>query len=484
MKALITLATLALIAASGPTLTHAQTPGLNLANAGYTANDPAAAARAFQAALTAGGLSDAQARGVRLALSDVLSQTGDTSGRVAALAPLATEMSYAVQSRLAYGLDAAKRPAEAATAYAAAAGDAPTPQARIDMLRGRIFALSSLSQAAETMATVQTLATEQVLSRDDAINLAYISVKFSDDRLAQGFFARADTLQPLAGDLALDAAYSAQRVKDRDTTVRYPKRSLDGAATGDPSRRYQVRRGLADLSRRAGATASLFYDDTGSQTGRVPGAGSGNLQAGTEAYLRPLGYNNGRPVEVFVRAFETLDSRLGDPTGSETVQGWIGARIKPFASQNLIVEGSRLVSIGDRALDDWMVRAAWSSTSGLDLRPGSTATRMHQVYVDVAHLTDAGATFAVVDGRIGRSYQPGGGNLILAPFVGATLSYDSGLEREAALSAGPGVWLRLWIREDRYRAPLSYIDVALQYRVRLAGDRRAEGLFGNLSFAY
>ena len=109
---------------------------------------------------------------------------------------------------------------------------------------------------------------------------------------------------------------------------------------------------------------------------------------------------------------------------------------------------------------------------------------MHQVYVDVAHLTDAGATFAVVDGRIGRSYQPGGGNLILAPFVGATLSYDSGLEREAALSAGPGVWLRLWIREDRYRAPQSYIDVALQYRVRLAGDRRAEGLFGNLSFAY
>ena len=484
MRPLITLAALTLIAAIGATPTHAQTPGLNLANAGYTASDPAAAARAFQSALAAGGLSDAQARGVRLALSDALSRTGDPSGRVAALAPLATEMSYAVQSRLAYALDAAKRPTEAANAYAAAAEDAPTPEARIAMLRGRVFALSNLSQGAETLATVQKLATEQSLGRDDAINLAYISVKFSDDRLAQAFFARADTFQPLTGDLALDAAYSAQRVKDRDATVRYLKRSLDGAETGDPSRRYQVRRGLADLSRRAGATASLFYDDTGSQTGRVPGAGSGNLQAGTEAYFRPLGYNNGRPVDVFVRAFETLDSGRGDPTGSETVQGWIGARIKPFASQNLIVEGSRLVSIGDRALDDWMVRAAWSSTSGLDLNPGLAATRMHQIYVDVAHLTGAGATFAVVDGRIGRSYQTGGGNLILAPFVGATLSYDSGLKREAALSAGPGVWLRLWTREDRYRAPQSYIDIALQYRVRLAGDRRAEGLFGNLSFAY
>lgn len=484
MKPLITLAALTLITASGATPTHAQTPGLNLANAGYTASDPASAARAFQAALAAGGLSDAQARGVRLALSDALSQTGDTSGRVAALAPLATEASYAVQSRLAYALDAAKRPAEAASAYAAAAQDAQTSQARVDMLRGRVFALSNLSQGAETLATVQKLATEQGLNRDDAINLAYISVKFSDDRLAQGFFARADTLQPLAGDLALDAAYSAQRVKDRDATERYLKRSLDGEETGDPTRRYQVRRGLADLSRRAGATASLFYDETGSQAARVPGAGSGNLQVGTEAYFRPLGYNNGQPVEVFVRAFETLDSRRGDPTGSETVQGWIGARIKPFASQNLIFEGSRLVSIGARALDDWMVRAAWSTTSGLDLHPGIAATRMHQVYVDVAHLTDANATFAVVDGRIGRSYQPGGGSLILAPFVGATLSWDSSLAREAALGIGPGVWLRLWTRQDRYRAPQSYIDVALQYRVRLAGDRRAEGLFGNVSFTY
>ena len=484
MKPFFTLAVLVLIASSGTTPTRAQTPGLNLANAGYAARDPAAAARAFQAALAAGGLSDAQARGVRLALSDVLSQTGDASGRIAALAPLATEMSYAVQSRLAYGLDAARRPTEAATAYAAAAADAPNPQARVDMLRGRVFALSNLSQGAETLATVETLATEPGLSRDDAINLAFISVKFSDDRLAQGFFARADTLQPLAGDLALDAAYSAQRVKDRDATVRYLKLALGGEVTGDPSRRYQVRRGLADLSRRAGATAAMFYDDTGSQTGRIPGAGSGNLQAGAEAYFRPLGYNNGRPVEVFVRAFETLDSRRGDPTGSETVQGWIGARIKPFANQNLILEGSRLVSIGDRALDDWMVRAAWSTTSGLDLHPGRAIADMHQIYVDVAHLTGADATFAVVDGRIGRSYQPGGGSLILAPFVGATLSYDSGLAREAALGVGPGIWLRLWTRQDRYRAPQSYIDVALQYRMRLAGDRRAEGLFGNVSFTY
>lgn len=484
MKPLIALAALALMVASGAQPAVAQTSGLNLANAGYTAGDPASAARAFQAALLAGGLSDAQARGVRLSLSDALSQTGDTTGRLAALTPLATEMSYAVQSRLAYGLDAAKRPAEAAVAYGAAAEAAPAPEARITMLRGRLFALSSLSLGAETLATARQLAREPGLSRDDAITLGYTAVRFSDDRLARGFFARADALQPLTGAPALDAAYSAQRLGDQAQAVSYLKRSLDGAETGDATRRYQVRRELADLSRRAGAYASLFYDDTGSRTGRVPGAGSGNLQVGTEAYFRPLGYDSGRPVEVFVRAFETLNSRRGDPTGSETVQGWVGARIKPLASENLIVEGSRLVSIGDRALDDWMVRAAWSSTAGLDLHADRSTTRMHQLYVDVAHLTGAKATFAVADARIGRSYQPGGGALILAPFVGATLSYDSGLAREVAFSAGPGVWARLWTRQDRYRAPQSYIDLALQYRVRIAGDRRAEGIFGIFSLAY
>ncbi len=484
MRRLITSALLTLMVTSAATSICAQTPGLNLANAGYTASDPAKAALAFQAALAAGGLSDDQARGVRLSLSDALSQTGDAPGRLAALTPLAAEMSYAVQSRLAYAFDAAKRPTEAAVAYGAAAGVAPAPEARIAMLRGRLFALSNLSLGGETLATARQLALEPGLSRDDTINLGYIAVRFMDDRLAQGFFARADAFQPLAGALALDAAYSAQRLGDQALAVRYLKRSLDGPESGETTRRYQVRRELADLSRRAGAYASLFYDDTGARTGRVPGAGSGNLQAGTEAYIRPLGYNNGRPVEVFVRAFETLNSRRGDPTGSETVQGWVGARVKPLASQNLVLEGSRLVSIGSRALDDWMVRGAWSSTSGLDLHADRNATRMHQVYVDVAHLTGANATFAVADARIGRSYQPGGGPLILAPFVGATLAYDSGLRREAALSAGPGVWARLWTRQDRYRAPQSYIDLALQYRVRMAGDRRAEGIFGIFSLAY
>lgn len=466
----------------------AQTPGLDLANAGYAARDPAVAARAFAAAIEAGGLTNAQLRGVRLALSDALGAPGDAAARVAALEPLQFDTSYAVQSRLAYALDAANRREDSAKAYAAAAAapDVPSPDARSAMLRGRVYALSSLARSSETLATARELVDDAALTRDDASNLAYITARFGDDRLAQRFFARADTLQPVSGELALNAAYSARRAGDEGAALRYLRRAVDGGEAGSVGRQtlYGVRRELADLERRAGAYASVFYDDAGARSGRIPGAGSGNIQVGGEAYYRPLGYNEGRPLEVFVRAFQSLDSRRGDPTGSETLQGWIGGRYKPLASQNLVLEASGLVALGSRALNDGMIRAAWSWTEGVDLRRDRTASTLTQVYVDVAHLVGASSTFALADVRYGRAFQPGGGDVIVAPFAGATLAYDSGLSRETTLSAGPGVWLRLWTRGDTYRAPRSYIDLALQYRVRLAGDRRGEGLYGVLGFAY
>lgn len=466
----------------------AQTSGLDLANAGYTARDPATAARAFAAAIEAGGLTNAQLRGVRLALADALVGAGDPAARVAALEPLRFDTSYAVQSRLAYALDAANRREDAARAYGAAAGasDVPSPGDRSAMLRGQTYALSSLARGQETLAVARLLVDDPDLSRDHAANLAYITSKSGDEALAQRFFARADGLQPLSGDLALNAAYSARRAGQPDEAVRYLRRAVDGGGDGGIARDtlYGVRRELADLERRAGAYASIFYDDTGARTSRVPGAGSGNVQVGGEAYYRPLGFNDGRTVEVFVRAFQSLDSRQGDPTGSETLQGWIGGRYKPFASQNLVLEASGLVALGSRALNDGMIRAAWSWTQGLEPGVDPAASTLTQVYLDAAQLLGAGTTFALADVRYGRTFRPAGQNLILAPFVGATLSYDSGLPEAAALSAGPGLWLRFWTREDTWRAPRSYIDLTIQYRVGLAGDGRGEGVYGVFGFSY
>ncbi|MNN34399.1 hypothetical protein D3C81_1482050 [compost metagenome] len=49
---------------------------------------------------------------------------------------------------------------------------------------------------------------------------------------------------------------------------------------------------------------------------------------------------------------------------------------------------------------------------------------------------------------------------------------------------GPGVNMRYWFREDHYKAPQSYVDFSLQYRFKLSGDDRAEGVVLRTTFSY
>lgn len=53
-------------------------------------------------------------------------------------------------------------------------------------------------------------------------------------------------------------------------------------------------------------------------------------------------------------------------------------------------------------------------------------------------------------------------------------------------SAGVGVNVRFWFREDRYHSPRSYVDWSTQYRFNVGGGQadRAKGLFMNLTFSY
>jgi bacteriophage N4 adsorption protein A len=189
-------------------------------------------------------------------------------------------------------------------------------------------------------------------------------------------------------------------------------------------------------------------------------------------------------VEVFARAVETLDSRAGDPTGGETVQAWVGVRAKPIATQNVIVEASRLVKVGSRSRNDWMVRASYSTARGLD-QTRTNVEPMFTVFVDGARLFETKETLAIADAKAGYSFRSDQGRLILAPFVGAVASYDSALSgSKTALSVGPGLWTRRWFREDAFKAPQSYIDLSLQYRARISGSRRGKGFFASFAITY
>ena len=64
------------------------------------------------------------------------------------------------------------------------------------------------------------------------------------------------------------------------------------------------------------------------------------------------------------------------------------------------------------------------------------------------------------------------------------LPSSPGRTRNSPRSAGAGGSLRYWFGETKYLAPPSYWELTLQYRFRIAGDKRAEGIFAQTSINY
>lgn len=324
-----------------------------------------------------------------------------------------------------------------------------------------------------------------VLPGPAPLDAANIAVSVGRDAEAQVAFRQADAQSSLTGANALNAGYSARRAGDDATAVHWFQRGLDTWPVGSDfseQRRFEIRREVETLQRTWGASASISYGPTSTVSSGVVGADT-VLQAGGEIYRRIGGYNDGRPLDVFVRAFSTLDSDMGGPTGGDTLQGWVGLRYKPFSQTNLVLEGSRMVALGDFATDDWMLRAAWSAERGGDLRFDRSSWPAWRLYGDVAHLVDADQTLGVAEARFGQAWRTTDRDIV-TPFVTVRGYYDSILPDETALGAGPGISWRHWFREGQYSAPASWIDLVLGYQFSISGDARSEGLFVGLSLNY
>ena len=252
----------------------------------------------------------------------------------------------------------------------------------------------------------------------------------------------------------------------------YFKRAIDASEAGElPLERQEVfyaRRSVADRTRKHGVYGSLTYRGlTTSGLALNPGATSSALQAGLEAYWRPLGYGDGRLLEVYGGLLGTLHSKDDSPAGASTVQGSVGARVKPLAKANLILAIERRLAIGSKSQTDWLARAGYSWDKGLDLRVDKPSWWSAQVYAETGRFIKAKQNYATFEGQAGADRNTG---------------YETG--KQKAVGAGVGVNLRYWFNEDQYTAPRSYWDASLQYRGRVSGDNRAKGFFFRLTLAY
>ncbi len=434
-------------------------------------------------------------RRLSLALADARFGAGAPQGALDALAPYQAETGYEVASRRAVALIALQKRAEALEPVRAARRGAPGEDDRRRFALAELYLLTDLNRTAEAQALLRQVSGDPLFGAGSEVEVGELAVRDGDDALALRFFERARAAGTLTGRPRLDAAYAAKRQVRNGLAVALFEAALKADDETDhaftKSYRYGLGREATDIARTWGVNGSILAGAVNFPSA-VNGAPSGSdqrvTQAGGEVYWRPpvIGYRDGRTVELFARAFATLEDQSGGATGADSVQGYLGGRWKPISSQNLVLEVSRLVKLGSASRNDWLLRAAYSQEHGLDLADARAVRPMWRVYGELDRLTETPQTLAFADGRAGWSVRLDrlSDRLILSPLVDAAYSYDNRAITESALGVGPGIALRWFFGGGRFRAPVSYVELTAGERFRVFGARRADGPFATLSLIY
>ncbi|QHO78406.1 hypothetical protein ACH79_43315 [Bradyrhizobium sp. CCBAU 051011] len=439
------------------------------------------------------GLPPTQAHDVRLALADAALASNDPMRALRALQKLA--VSYETAIRKAYALQALGRKEESLVEFRTAERLAKTAIQRDGALRAQINTLVELDRKPEARILFdQAIAEGRLRSIRDA-DLGYLAVAVGNDEEGLARFDRAHARGQLPARATIDAGYTAMRRFENSKAIAYLMEGIDAKADGridiNDQKLFETRRTVSDLARVWGINSSITYGKVGSAPNpfqTITAASSYTSQLGTEFYYRPegIGYRNGAIFELFGRLFETLYDQSGGPTGARTTQGMVGARWKPFSNANLVFEVDKLFALGDAARDDTLLRALYSHTVGTDLRVLDASWPTWYVYAEVDRFLEKRQLVAIMEGRFGRSFRldPISSKLVFFPHAVLAANYDDSFANREAYSAGAGASLRYWFGETKYTAPPSYWELTLQYRWRLAGDQRAQGIFAQTSINY
>ncbi|RMP55366.1 Tetratricopeptide repeat-containing protein [Pseudomonas savastanoi pv. retacarpa] len=375
-------------------------------------------------------------------------------------------------------------------------------------LREQASLYAAMSQPSKALQRLQKARDAGELQPGDEVQIAYFLSQAGDDRGALDEFKRVDRSSGLKPREVQDAAYSAMRTPDDAQAIAYFKRVLDYQKAGDlqmPAQQvFDTRRAVSDLSREWGLTNTTTYrgasTSSGSGLNSAPSSNTDSVQNSTEVFWRPLGYRNARFVELYGRVTDTLWSKDGDSdTGADALQGALGIRVKPFSSVNVIGAFERTFPLGNSNADgDWLVRLGYGSSIGTDLRVDVPSWWTSQLYAEGGRYLQDKRNYFNSEWQVGRSFRLDSisPRLVVFPHVVAAVDYDSKMRSEVdslgrsstssgnAGGLGVGTGVRYWFREDTYKVPQSYVDFSVQYREKVFGDDRAQGVFARMTFSW
>lgn len=129
------------------------------------------------------------------------------------------------------------------------------------------------------------------------------------------------------------------------------------------------------------------------------------VQQGAEAFYQPRALaRDGRSVQVFAQAFETLGAPRGWDKGGRTFQPSLGVRAKVLTSQNLVLGIQRVLRSTAGTPADWLYTAAYSADQGVDLQGGRRAWTYASLFAETAYFQGASRSADSLEARLGRTW--------------------------------------------------------------------------------
>ena len=392
-----------------------------------------------------------QRRNLHVALANSAAAMGDAAGAVDALRPvaLASDPTMLVLYGRAQVAAKQRQPALATGRYAADVAEAVE-----DPEVGR--------QAAALIHMALKPGNDPKASRQ--LNQGYGYLRHGEDAKGLAAFEAGFALGGGKAFHYADAAYAAKRLSKNSVAARHFRFALE-LDQADPSFQPQQVFGYT-------REIEVLEREFGAQIGSPYQAGALDVwQVAAEGFWQPpeFGYRNGQTLQFFTRTFANLRSGAAGAVGGDTLQGGVGVRYKPWASQSAVFSLERMVALGKRASDDWLLRTAYSVGVGTELQVQRRWWTAWQVYADVAWYTDAARLLASSEGRYGPALSmEGWPELILQPCAIATVEVDTAAYQPAVAVVGAGANARVWFGQKRHRAPSSWLEVHGSYRFATA----------------
>ena len=439
------------------------------------------------------GIPPAQAQNVRLSLADAALASNEPARVLRTLQKL--PVGYDTAIRRAYALQALGRKEESLPEFKTAERLALTAVQRDGALRARIGTLVELDRKPEARILLDQAIAQGRLNTIRDADIGYLAASVSNDEAALARFDRARANGQLPPRAAIDAGYTAMRRFENQKAVAYLMEGIDAATDGridlDAQRLFETRRTVSELTRVWGINSSVTYGKVGSAPNpflTIGAPSSYTSQLGTELYYRPegFGYRNGAISNCSVAFSKRSMTRPAGRQAVERHRAWSAPDGSRSPTPTLFLKSTSFLHCGNAARDDTLLRALYSYTVGTDLRVLDTSWPTWYVYAEVDRFLEKSQLVAIMEGRFGRSFRldPISHNLVFFPHAVLAANYDDLFANRSAYSAGAGGSLRYWFGDTKYTAPPSYWELTLQYRWRLAGDQRAQGIFAQTSINY